>query len=362
MRRGSIFQLVLIGVVAGAIATAVAIFIPWMPTPASREAGRIDFAYWFATVISLFIFAVVAAILVYSMINFRVKPGDLSDGPPVHGNTKIEIIWTVIPTVLVTSIAIVSAIVLAQDSHAGKDPLVVKVYAQQFAWQFVYPNGYSSPLLFLPVDRGVTLRITSKDVIHSFWVPNFAQKQDAVPGQWNDLVITPDRADCTGPGRFSGVTLPAQACTYPVICTELCGLGHSLMRSEAIVESKADFAKWYAGTKQPATTTPGGSSGGGSGVAATAQAAFTAGGCAACHTFTPIAAARGTVGPSLDKLKEAAAAAGQPLSDFIEQSITDPNAYIAPGFQPGVMPGTFGSTLTKAQLDALVQYLSQNTN
>ena len=104
MRRGGIFQLVLIGLVAGAIATAVAVLIPWLPAPASREAGRINFVYWFATVISLFIFAVVCAILLYSMINFRVKPGDLSDGPPVHGHTTIEIVWTIIPTILVTAI------------------------------------------------------------------------------------------------------------------------------------------------------------------------------------------------------------------------------------------------------------------
>ncbi len=339
MRRGSIFQLVLIGVVAGAIATAVAVFIPWLPTPASREAGRIDFVYWFATVISLVIFAMVVAILAYAMINFRVKEGDLSDGPPVHGNTTIEIIWTVIPTVLVIAIAIVSAIVLTKDSHAGKNPLVVKVYGEQFAWQFVYPNGQSFGTLHLPVDRGVKLRITSKDVIHSFWVPEFAQKQDAVPGQWNDLVITPDRVG-----------------TYPVICTELCGLGHSLMRSEAIVQTAADYASWYAGTNAPAPPpAAGGSSSAG-------PAVFAAGGCAACHTFKPIATAKGTIGPSLDKLKESAQTAGQPLNTFIEKSITDPNAYIAPGYQPNVMPPTFGSTLTKAQLDALVQYLADNTN
>jgi cytochrome c oxidase subunit II len=342
VRRGSILQLVFIGLVAGAIATAVAVFVPWLPTPASREAGRIDFVYWFATVISLVIFAVVAAILVYAMINFRVKPGDLSDGPPVHGHTTIEIIWTVIPAILVTAISVVSAIVLAQDSHAGKNPLVVKVYAQQFAWEFVYPNGESSPILHLPIDRGVKLRITSKDVIHSFWVPQFAQKQDAVPGQWNDLVITPDRLG-----------------TYPVICTELCGLGHSLMRSQAIVQTKADYASWYAGLKAPPAS--GGGSGGGGG-SSTGPAAFAAGGCAACHTFKAIPSAKGTIGPSLDKLKESAAAAGQPLAEFIEKSITDPNAYIAPGYQPGLMPSTFSSTLTKDQLDALVQYLADNTN
>lgn len=361
MRRGKILQLVFIGLVAGAIATAVAVFIPWLPKPASRQAGRIDFVFWFATIISLFIFAVVTAILTYAVINFRVKPGDLTDGPPIHGNTKIEIIWTVIPALLVTAISVVSAIVLSDNGRAGKDPLTVKVYTQQFAFTFVYPNGYSSPILYLPVNRAVDLKITSLDVIHSFWVPDFGQKQDAVPGEWNTLVVTPDRDNCGPSGREGVGEIPAQACTYPVICTELCGLGHSLMRSEAVVETQPEFVSWYKTTKAPTGAAPSGSSTG-PGSAADAVSVFNSSGCAACHTFKPIPSAKGTIGPSLDSLKQEAAAAKQPLDAFIQQSITDPDAYIAPGYQPGVMPPTFGTSLTKAQLDALVQYLADNTN
>src|SRR5262249_8849840 len=172
-------QLMAIGVVAGAIATAIAIAVPWLPTSASKQADRIDFTYWFATVICLGIFAVVAAILVYSIINFRAKPGDWSDGPPVHGNTTIEIIWTVVPAVLVTAISGASATVPAKNGNAGSTPLVVQVLARQFAWTFTYPNSKTSPVLRLPLDRPVRLEITAADVIHSFWVPNFGQKQDA---------------------------------------------------------------------------------------------------------------------------------------------------------------------------------------
>jgi cytochrome c oxidase subunit 2 len=347
VRRGSILQLVLIGVVAGAIATAVAIFVPWLPTPATKEAERIKFVFWFTIVICLVIFAVVAAILVYAMINFRVKEGDLSDGPPVHGHTTIEIAWTVIPTILVTAIAIVSAIVLAQDSHAGKNPLVIRVFAQQFAWSFEYPNNVFYSDLHLPLDRGVQLIITSKDVIHSFWVPQFAQKQDALPGQVNTLVITPNR---TG--------------TFPVVCMELCGLGHSLMRSQAVVMSQADWAKWYRATSPPpaAVAKPAAPPPTSGASAAAAVKTFTTSGCVACHSFKPIPAAVGKIGPSLDHLKEDAARAHEQLVPYIQQSITAPNAYIVPGYQPGVMPQTFGSTIPKSQLDALVHYLAQNTN
>jgi cytochrome c oxidase subunit 2 len=346
VRRGSILQLVFIGVVAGAIAAAVAIFVPWLPTPASKEAERIKFVFWFTIVICMFIFSVVAAILVYAMINFRVKDGDLSDGPPVHGHTTIEIVWTIIPAILVTAVSIVSAIVLAQDSHAGKNPLVIRVFAQQFAWSFEYPNNVFYPDLHLPIDRGVKLIITSKDVIHSFWVPQFAQKQDAVPGELNTLVITPNR---TG--------------TFPVICMELCGLGHSLMRSTAVVMSQVEWAKWYRATTPPppAGAAPAPSAPSGASAAAAAKI-FTTSGCSLCHTFTAIPAATGKIGPSLDRLKEDAAKAGQQLLAYIEQSITAPNAYIVPGYQPGVMPQTFGTTIPKSQLAALVHYLAQNTH
>ena len=338
MRRGSLLQLLLLTLAAFGIGAAVALLIPWMPDAASKQAGRIWFTYWFATWICLGIFAIVAAVLVYCLIKFRVREGDMRDGPPVHGHTTLEIAWTAVPFVLVTAIAIVSAIVLAQNGNAGKDPLVVKVTAQQFAWQFTYPNGQSYGVLRLPKDRNVKLRLTSYDVLHSFWVPQFGQKQDAVPGQTFSLVITPTKVG-----------------TYPVICTELCGLGHSLMRSTAIVMPVADYERWYksAGAAPPAAA-------GGGGNAAAEQLFKTTGTCAACHTFTP-AGTTGKVGPSLDHLKEAAAKAGQPLDAYVRQSIEDPDAYITPGYAKGVMSGSCCKQLSSNQVDQLVHYLVENT-
>jgi cytochrome c oxidase subunit 2 len=331
VRRGSLLQLLGIGLGAGVIATCVAIFVPWLPAPASREAGRIWFVYWFATVICLFIFSMVAAVLVYCVLKFRVKEGDLADGPPIHGHTGLEITWTAVPAVLVTAIAIVSAIVLAKDGNAGANPLKVTVVGEQFAWHFTYPNGQTFSVLRLPLDRHVKLEITSRDVIHGFWVPQMGQKQDAVPGEMNPLVITPDRLG-----------------TYPVICTELCGLGHALMRSEAIVMTTAAYTKWYGGTNTAAST------------ATSPAALFKTNGCSACHTFTAIPGATGKIGPDLDHLKSYAAKAGQPLVSFIKESIVDPDAYIQPGYQAGVMPGTFGKTIPSASINALVQYLAQH--
>ena len=319
----------------------VALVVPWLPHPASRQAGRIDFVFWFVTGISIAIFALVAAVIIYAVFKFRAQPGEDADGPPIHGHTGLEIVWTAVPAVLVTSIAIVSAIVLSKNDHiphasaAGNadplTPLVVEVTGQQFAWSFKYPGfgDLASATLKLPLRKTVELRITSLDVTHSFWVPEFGQKQDAVPGSVNKLAITPDRQG-----------------TYPVVCTELCGLGHALMRSMAEVMPPKDFLAWAKGQQKKL----------GGPAATSGKAVFTNQGCANCHTFTP-AGANKKIGPDLDKLPQEAQRAGQPLQQFIRQSIVDPNAYIEPGFPKNIMPTTFAS-LPKPQLDSLVAFLA----
>ena len=330
MRRGSIVQLLLFALVAGGAATALAVVPGWLPHPASREAGRIDFVFWFVTVICVAIFAVVAAVIAYSVWKFRAAPDDDSDGPPIHGHTGLEITWTAIPTILVVAIAIVSAIVLAKNGNAGRNPMHVDVTAQQFAWSFSYPGhgNLTSGDLRMPLGRKVELRLKSLDVIHSFWVPEFGQKQDTVPGLTTKLVITPDRLG-----------------TYPVVCAELCGLGHAVMRTSAIVMKPAAFNAWV--NKQgKALAGPPGQAG---------KSVFVNNGCNSCHTLKA-AGATAKVGPDLDKLPAEAKATGKPLAAFVRESIVNPDAYIAPGYPKNVMPKTF-SQLPKSQLDALVQYL-----
>jgi cytochrome c oxidase subunit II len=338
MRRGSIVALLGIGVVAGGIAAAVALLLPWLPVDASRQAGRIDFTFWFVIWICIAIFAVVAAVMVYSILRFRVRPDDLEDGPPIHGHTRLEIGWTVVPFILVTAIAIVSGIVLSRNDAQASNTIHINVTAQQFEWTFSYPdaNNASSPVLRLPEGRSVELDMRSLDVIHAFFVPQFRTNEDIVPGLVTHVHITPDRAG-----------------TYPLICNELCGLGHGLMRTEAIVMKAAAFDKWLGQQKKataPAAPAP---------AAVTGLSVFKANSCATCHTLKA-AGATGTIGPDLDKLvayaKQAHAA---PLSAFVHESIVNPNAYIQPGFPKNVMPQTFGQTLSTAQLSALVNFLVQ---
>ena len=328
MRRGSLFQLVVIGVLIGGAVSAVALLIPWLPPSASVERGRIDIVFWIVTAICIAIFAIVFAVSIFSYMRFRARPDDDSDGPPIHGHTGLEIAWTAVPTVLVVVIAVASTVALAKNDRIPADHMTVEVTAQQFAWSFKYPGGgdVTTTELRLPLNRSTELKLHALDVIHSFWVPQFGQKQDAVPGITTQLKITPDKL-----GRF------------PVICTELCGLGHAVMRSWAIVMKPADFQNWLKEAKK-------GISGPGAGLAV-----FNNNGCGGCHTFKP-ANSNATVGPDLDDLSASAKKAGVPLEKFVRESIVNPNGYVAPGYPPNVMPKTFG-TLPKSQLDALVNYL-----
>jgi cytochrome c oxidase subunit 2 len=226
VRRGSIVQLIVIGVLAGAVASLLALIPGWLPQPASREAGRIDFVFWFVIAICIAVFSVVAAVSIYSVVKFRARPDDDSDGPPIHGHTGLEIAWTAIPAVLVTLIAVVSTVALAENGKWHANRLKVEVTARQFAWSFKYPQygGFQSGTLWLQEDRQVELRLRSLGVIHSFWVPEFRQKQDAVPGVLTRLGITPTKS-----GK------------HTLICTELCGLGHALMRAPVVVLEKPAF-------------------------------------------------------------------------------------------------------------------------
>jgi cytochrome c oxidase subunit 2 len=227
--RKGIVQLVAIGVVIGVAVTLVAVLFQWLPESASEEFDRIQDIYWFATWMSVVIFAVVAAVVVYSVWKWRVPPDDDAEGPPIHGHTGLEIAWTAVPAILVIALGIVSAVVLSENGQANDDALQVRAIGQQFAWTFEYPEhgDFETGELVLPVGRQAEFTMEALDVIHSFWVPNLGQKMDAVPGIETKILVTPNRT-----GDFA------------VVCTELCGLGHATMRAKARVVTRAEFDEW----------------------------------------------------------------------------------------------------------------------
>jgi cytochrome c oxidase subunit II len=321
-----------LGLVASVVGIAITLWIDWFPEDAAGSAGKIDTLYDVLLICSVPVFVLVMTIAIYSVVRFRAKPGDMGDGPPIHGNTRLEVIWVTIPFIMVTALAIYGWIVLDDIEAKQRNEMVVKVTGQQFTWTFEYPSEkLSSTELVLPVDRPIEFRVQTKDVIHSFWVPQFRLKSDAVPGLTTTIRLTPDK-----PGR------------YEVVCAELCGIGHSTMRQFVRVLPASEFDTWVQNQKE---ADGGGGEGGGEQAAApSGEELFSSAGCAGCHTLQA-AGATAKVGPDLGKLGDAANAR------FIRTSIVDPNAELAKGYQADIMPENFGTDLSKEELDALVKYL-----
>ncbi|MFB6276170.1 MAG: cytochrome c oxidase subunit II [Halothece sp.] len=264
------------------IAIAIAIISLWygqnhglLPVAASPEAEAVDGIFQLMMTVATGLFLLIEGVLIYSVIRFRQKPGDETDGPPIEGNVPLEIVWTAIPTVIVLIISIYSFDVynsmgglnpeasrdsgpqqVAEDTTSNQGlegliasvsdylalglgespanqaknltPLSVDVNAIQYAFLFTYgESGVVSGELHVPVGQPIQLNITSGDVIHAFWVPELRLKQDAVPGREAQISFTPQR---TG--------------EYPVICAELCGPYHGAMKTQLIVESQEDYQSW----------------------------------------------------------------------------------------------------------------------
>jgi cytochrome c oxidase subunit II len=237
--RLPIVKMMLATVAFAAVISAVMVSINWDGQEASTAAPKIDNLLNVMIVISSFVFSLVMVMLGYALYKFRAKPGDESDGEPIHGNTRLEIAWTLIPTVIVLFGGGYSWKVLNEIEKVDKNPMTVDVFSQQYAWSFGYPGkgmAYSQGEFHVPVNRQVQFKMHAQDVIHSFWVPEWRIKKDNVPGITTTATVTPDREG-----------------TYQLICTELCGFGHASMRAKVVVESPAKFQKWVTGleTKVP---------------------------------------------------------------------------------------------------------------
>jgi cytochrome c oxidase subunit 2 len=337
--RSHFRQLLAIGAIASVLGVALGLLIDWFPPQGSEQAETVDTVWDVLIIASVPVFVLVMTVVLYCVWRYRMKPGEeLKDGPPIHGNTRLEIIWTAIPAILLVGLCSYSYVALTDIEEAKANSLQVRVVGEQFTWTFHYkgPSGQdvASPQLYVPRGRPVNFTVQSRDVIHDFWVPAFRMKIDAVPGIDTHLRITPKRNG-----------------EYPVICAELCGLGHAVMRQTAHVVEPGDFDKWL---QERAAGAEGGGEAGGGGAAPDGKAVFTDSGCGACHELAD-AGTTGGVGPNLDeglKRKDDA---------FIRESIVDPSADVTKGFSDGIMPTNFGQTLQPAELDALVKYLGEVT-
>jgi cytochrome c oxidase subunit 2 len=234
LRSRHTIPLLIVTLLIGGGTVAAVLLIDWVPPLAAEQADRVHTLLWFVVWASVVIFVLVVVVLVYAAIRFRVPESDDEDGPPTHGHTKLEVVWTVVPVILLAVMAVWAYLVLSDNEALAQDRLVVDVTAEQFAWTFTYPDaGVASGDLRLPEGRQVELRMRSKDVIHDFYVPEFYVKQDVVPGITTRLIVDPTK---TG--------------SFQVICAELCGVGHGVMRARAIVMEPGEYDSWLANAQR----------------------------------------------------------------------------------------------------------------
>ena len=239
-----------------------------LPIDASVNAPIYDELFQVLFTIGTILFVGIIGLLVFSLMRFRRRPGQLGDGIAIEGNLPLEIFWTAVPAVVVLFVGLYSydiydrmggMVPLAHDHSAGMteagmaeeriwggissgtvdagvvDALPIEVTAMQFAFLFHYPDGdITAGELHVPAGRPVTLRLEAKDVIHAFWVPEFRLKQDVIPGQPTQLSFTPTR-----PGR------------YPIVCAELCGPYHGGMRSTVVVDEPDAWDAWFSSNAKP---------------------------------------------------------------------------------------------------------------
>jgi cytochrome c oxidase subunit 2 len=202
-----------------------------LPIKANASAQAVPIAWLFDVHIWLiaFLFALVMVFMVYSIIMFRRKPNDTSEGEHFEGNTALEVAWTVVPLVLVVIFAFIGIQTL-NAATSGGDEVQVHAIGRQWSWSFEYPDGTTTAELVLPVDKPALISLTAEDVIHSFWVPEFGPKQDLVPGLNTSIYVTPDKVG-----------------EYTLACSEICGTSHWSMQAVVRVVPEAEYTAWLQG-------------------------------------------------------------------------------------------------------------------
>lgn len=330
-------HLIIVAILVAVVTAAVTVLlesIQLLPVAASAQAAPIDTLFGLHFKVIAFLFSLIIVFVVYSLVVFRRKPGDTADGKHIEGHTGIEILWTIGPLITVLYFSYLGAQALAETRRVDPQALEVKVVGQQWQWRFEYPQAnVTSTTLNLPKDRQVLLKLTSTDVIHSFWVPEFRVKQDAVPGDKmvKELRITPTRLG-----------------EYKVRCAEMCGIQHAYMESPVVVMAANEFDEWLKKESESIPTDP----------VARGQRWAQQFGCLACHSLD----GRVLVGPSWKGIygKQEAIADGTSVTvndAYIIESIKEPNKKITKGFQPNLMPATLGAQLTDDQIKDIIEYI-----
>lgn len=316
---------------------------------ASSFAERVDHIFLFILIVSVFSLALITFLMVF----FSIKYARKKNIPPenIEGHNLLEVIWTVVPTILVMAMFYYGFIGFKQMRHVPADAMVVNVTGRMWSWLFEYDGGIQSDVLRVPLGKPVKLALSSQDVIHSFFVPAFRIKEDAVPGMNNYLWFEPTKVG-----------------SYDVQCAEYCGLRHSYMLTKVEVLPEEDFKAWYDGrileakaeTAEEALEGKKGVQGETSQqMVARAQSLLQTKGCVACHTTdgSPL------VGPTFKGLfgkTETVLTGGKEREivvdeEYLKRSVLEPTADVVKGFPP-IMPPQKG-IVSEHELEEIVEYL-----
>ena len=248
-RRRSLTVAGVTAVMAVALGVWLSYEIHWFPVQASTQARNTDDLYHVLMIASIPIFVLVVAVILYCVWQFHLRPGqELEDGPPIHGNTRLEVFWTAIPAILMLGMVGYSFVILHDNEKkpSGVPEIQIGVTGQQFFWSYEYPSSVtggkplSSDQLYIPMGDTVYFNMRSKDVIHAFFVPAFRLQEDVVPGITTHIQATPNRLG-----------------NYPAVCNLLCGVGHSLMRTTVHVVTPGQFQAWIRSQLSKSTSSTG---------------------------------------------------------------------------------------------------------
>lgn len=321
-------------VVLSAVLIVLFMRLDLTPALASQQGRPIDTLLRALFALAAVIFSLVISFLLYSVVAFRRRPGDIKDARPIYGNLALEIAWTVVPLIAVLVLAGFGSSILLDISRAyAEEEMVVEITGVQFTWSFTYPEyDFSSSELVLPVDQPVLFRIRSIDVIHSFWVPEFRIKTDAIPGILNEEQVTPTRVG-----------------DYTAYCSELCGTAHAYMKAPVRVVEEAAFREWVEAQRKAAQSSAGGAEEG--------RQLSQQFGCLGCHSTDGSV----VVGPTFQGLfgsrrtfEDGTAAIADKA--YVRSSIRNPGDQVVQGFS-NLMSEDLGKRLTEEQIEAIVEFI-----
>ncbi len=302
----------------------------WMPQQASTIASEVDALFYFVYWISIFFLAVITIGTIYFAVKYRRRGerDQLTTGP--DGNHTLELIWSIIPTLIVIVMFAWGFQTYLKMNVIPKDALEIKVTGYQWAWVFDYPEGFNTGgELVVPKDKPIKLLMHSKDVLHSFYVPAFRVKMDVLPNRYTSLWFE---------AMYEG--------EFQIFCTEYCGKSHSEMLGMVKVLSQQDYDKWVEEQGNDSGQPP----------EVKGEKLFTSRACNTCHSID----GSKSVGPTWKGTfgSTETMASGETIiidENYVRESILTPNAKIVKGFNP-VMP-TFQGILNDKDIEALIAYM-----